>query len=374
MACNAGPTNSSSTPLDINSLPCPPGFSRGAGSAVSSSKCHNSNTGQNAGLTGSQAKTAHALRINAETLIQTYGIDSCGFLTLTVGDSTPGGFLQVHDAAEASRRFNSLRSGVLGDLFAAAVVVTERHKSGAIHFHLLVALSQRDDIRSGFDFRGVSLGNYSSVSAKLKAIWAKLRAVLPGYGFGRAELKPIKKDGGAVACYVAKYLAKNVANRHPGDKGKKLVRYLGFNKEQLKPNDFEWNTEHAKGWRARVVNAAKLVGLRCGDLAVKGPAHVERLLGTWVTIRAKKFDATQLREVIGSKWAFLVNRLLQGLQLVTGDIQQMDYAVRELLRNEMGRLVGLNWCKKFEFPTLPQFLGEDYTWREFNDYMESFPA
>lgn len=40
-------------------------------------------------------------------------------------------------------------------------------------------------------------------------------------------------------------------NRQPQDHRKKLVRYHGFNKTQLKPNEFEWNTPKARAWRQR---------------------------------------------------------------------------------------------------------------------------
>jgi len=68
---------------------------------------------------------------------------------------------------------------------------------------------------------------------------------------GRHQFEPVRATAGAVASYVSTYLEKNVRNRLPQDKRKKLVRYFGFNGQHLKPNDFEWDTEAARGWRAR---------------------------------------------------------------------------------------------------------------------------
>src|SRR4051812_32062127 len=106
-------------------------------------------------LTGSQAKTAYALRINCERMIAECagGLESIGFGTLTVGDQGPEGFKQVKDSAEASRRINNLNRRLLADLFTRWIVVTERHKSGAIHFHVLGCLRGNPDIRTGLDFK-----------------------------------------------------------------------------------------------------------------------------------------------------------------------------------------------------------------------------
>ncbi|MEI9961353.1 MAG: hypothetical protein WDM76_09585 [Limisphaerales bacterium] len=75
-------------------------------------------------------------------------------MTLTVGDfDEDGKFQGIDDAAEASRRINNLNRRVLKLLFTRAIVVTERHKSGKIHFHILGILRGSPDIRTGFDFK-----------------------------------------------------------------------------------------------------------------------------------------------------------------------------------------------------------------------------
>lgn len=245
-------------------------------------------------LTGSQAKTAFALRKNCEDMIagnspkvlkeveypcgtetrktkvyvaeKAENLNCVGFLTLTLGDyDSDGKFVNTKSASEASRRINNLNRRVLADLFEKAIVVTERHKNGGVHFHIVGILAGRTDIRSGFDFKAVREKNYESVSQILRDKWAFLRRILPQYGFGRAELTPIEKTGEAIACYISKYIEKNLFNRIPDDKRKKLVRYIGWEKAQLKPNEFSWGTKRATAWRMKARALAGLVGISDKD-------------------------------------------------------------------------------------------------------------
>lgn len=226
-------------------------------------------------LTGSQAKTKFALEVNAEEMIRKAGIERCGFLTLTVGDDGQDGFRQVWDASEASRRINNASRRLFPELFERWITVTERHKSGAIHFHLLVVMASGADIRSGFNFDAVRFGGATKASAPLRAVWEILRERLPGLGFGRAQLTPIEKSGSAVATYVAKYVEKNLFNRLPEDKGKKLVRYGGFERH-VKANDFGWCTARATAWRKKAEELAGLAGVSPG---VAGRDEVAQCFG-----------------------------------------------------------------------------------------------
>lgn len=281
-------------------------------------------------LTGSQAKTAFALRLNAEKLVNGDGdghfatapngklfwkverpefLKSTGFLTLTVGDficqfhgqqlPTDKGddhrivfcpccgsrmaFVQVKDSEEANRRLNNLNRHVLPAIFSRAILVTERHKSGAVHFHLLGRLASGADIRTGLNFEAIEKRDYRSAPEALRALWAVLRDVLPRYGFGRAELLPVKKTSEAVAAYISKYIEKNICNRLKEDKGKKLVRYIGWNKRQLKPNEFSWATERARAWRGKAREMASYIGItqkeQCADAL--GPRWALHLTTTW---------------------------------------------------------------------------------------------
>lgn len=252
-----------------------------------------------------------------------------------MGNSVPADgdchFVQVWNSSEASRRINNLNRHLLPEIFERAVIVTERHKNKAVHFHLVGILRGRPDIRTGFDFKAFRRARDArdrgkpddaaeiryklSTSQALSGVWATLREKLPGYGFGRAELTPIEHTGEQVASYVAKYVEKNVCNRCAEDKHKKLVRYLGdwagvlpverpdkfaeriewieiAKREnqpvtlfglpesgcwKLKPNDFSWAGQRAWAWWNK---AAELSGL-CG----------------WVETSKVKFE-------VGPRWAF----------------------------------------------------------------------
>jgi hypothetical protein len=234
-------------------------------------------------------------------------LNSTGFLTLTIGDkNADGSFSQVKDSDEASRRINNLNRRVLADLFERAIVVTERHKSGAIHFHILGVLSGRPDIRTGVNFEAIKRRDYRTAPAALRKLWEKLRDVLPGYGFGRHELMPVYKNGQAVASYVAKYIEKNVCNRLKEDAHKKLVRYIGWEKRQLKPNEFGWATPRAVAWRGKARQRAALANI---------------------------FEPEQAYEAMGHSWAFQLSTLWQCL---TEDdclpFLKMDWQTTEIAR------------------------------------------
>jgi hypothetical protein len=298
-------------------------------------------------LTGSQKKTAYCIRKNVEDMIVGHAkrhlewvdcpgkkrirawvadcpenLNCTGFLTLTVGDwiegeAEPdfdgkvhrrGKFVQVWDAKEANRRVNNLNRRFLPSLFEKYVIVTERHKSGAVHYHAVGilrgkwrAVKQHDDrtvveiarpdIRTGFDFDAVKSGDYSSVCPELKAIWKKMRPVSQGgdgvlerYGFGRSELTPIRKTAAQIASYIQKYIQKNLFNRVEADKGKRLVRYGGWKGQHLKPNDFSWAGEQARQWRFR----SRICGAILGVTEREG-----------------------MTEVLGPRWAFQIHKAIQ---------------------------------------------------------------
>lgn len=331
-------------------------------------------------LSGSQRKTAFALRQNVERMIagnskrvfksftkpdgsedwayyseRSENLDCVGFLTLTVGetDLVTGKFRQVWDAAEASRRINSLNRRVLPALFDRAVIVTERHKSGAIHFHVVGILKGRPDIRTGFNFEQVKARNYSSVSPWLLAKWQELRETLPAYGFGRSELTPIRSTGEAVACYISKYIEKNICNRREGDRRKKLVRYIGWQEWQKvsemgsderanlkrfshdadgvllgrvavqhKAQSFSWGTARACAWRGKA-----------------------RAMGALVDI----FEREDMARYLGPRWAYSCTSMWQR---VTGDDSKpflvAGFAETEVLRAELVRMMGEHQAQKLD--------------------------
>jgi len=218
-----------------------------------------------------------------------------------------------------------------------AIIVTERHKNRAIHFHVVGVLRGRPDIRSGFDFdafraarnaRAAGRVNRTAESRyklaaapELSALWAQLRETLPKYHFGRAELTPIEKTGEAVAAYVSKYVEKNVCQRLPSDKRKKLVRYLGdwstvgevvrpaafadrisaieaaaADRRQitvwgqipagvwkLRANDFGWASRRAWAWWSKCGEVAGLMGWQCAEKTASaiGPRWAWKVSTLW---------------------------------------------------------------------------------------------
>jgi hypothetical protein len=146
-----------------------------------------------------------------------FGIDYIGFLTLTFADD-----VQCHK--EATKRFNSLATGVLNERYLQWVRVSERQKLGRWHFHLVVVSKQ--DIRRGVDFEAIKNRRYKDgANTALRTEWAFWRKTSKKYGFGRTELLPVRKTGEALAAYVAKYISKGFAFRQSQDKGARLVSY-----------------------------------------------------------------------------------------------------------------------------------------------------
>lgn len=241
-------------------------------------------------LSGSQRKTARAIEINVDRMISEAGIEMVGFLTLTVGESRGENFVQVRDAAEASKRIHTLARRFLPSLFERWVIVTERHKSGAIHFHLIV--QTRGAIREQFDWAAVRAGDYSSACPALRRIWALLRAELPSFGFGRAQLEPLK-NGEAASRYVAKYVEKNLFNRLAEDHRKKLVRYGGWEGKHCRSNDIAWVGARAAAWRHNARTCASLVGAQHSTVArFFGPRWAYRLSRAMNAIRGN--DQTRI--------------------------------------------------------------------------------
>jgi hypothetical protein len=151
-------------------------------------------------------------------LAKRFGLERLGFLTLTFADN-------VQVLQEANRRFHSLDTHVIRRRYERAIAVPERQKSGRVHFHLVVVAGA--DIRSGADFEAFKRKDYRSANPALRSEWAFWRGTAPRFRFGRTELLPVKSTPEGMARYVGKYISKHVRARTAGDKGARLVRYLG---------------------------------------------------------------------------------------------------------------------------------------------------
>ena len=145
-------------------------------------------------------------------MLDRYGLDRIGFLTLTFPLNSDGS--PVDSIDEANCRLNSLMSHYLSKKLTAYILIRERQRSGAWHFHLLAVLPY--DIRSKGRWTKKLKGGHSfkTTNVNLINLWADFRLAMPRYGFGRHELLPIRKDSGSVATYLSKYLGKHFEIRH----------------------------------------------------------------------------------------------------------------------------------------------------------------
>lgn len=257
-------------------------------------------------LSPSEKKGAFALAENVKSLCESVGIERIGFLTLSFVEN-------LEDPKEAQRRFNSLKTGFLGERFQNYICVLEKQKRGAVHFHLLVAC--QENIQTGFDWEALSAateqgqktgwksGPYykkravyvKAASPYLRRLWGDLRNAMPRYGFGRSELLPVKTTEGGIANYVGKYMEIATSERGPELKGVRLVRYSLGKRVEITYRDgtskmhrqsfrrarqqLQFNSPRAKLWRqklerfAREHSVADLDGMK----TVFGPKWAYRL-------------------------------------------------------------------------------------------------
>ena len=207
--------------------------------------------------------------MNIKTMVDRVGIDTVGVLTLT--------FPRKTSRQEAQRKWHSLWTNEFSRRYGQTIKVFERHRNGAIHYHLIVELS--NDIRRGFDWvafetakalyetQGKSSGflkhrnaYIASANRHLKSEWKYLRNTLKKYGFGRHELLPIRRDAIAVGRYMAKALTQP---RLPEDKGIRRVAYLNGSKSST--SQWSWNTPWTWVWRKKLAEWAQREGCTSPD-------------------------------------------------------------------------------------------------------------
>lgn len=224
--------------LGVESLPC---LNRNNSIEINKKSPSEPLSNLNLLLSTSVRKSAFSLSHNVQFFCQKYGIEKIGFLTLTFRD-------HVLDYRESQRRFNSLKSNILAKRYLDYIRVLERQKSGRIHYHLLVAL--QCDIRTGFDFFGVSKNDYSSANAAIRAEWAFWRKTAPKYRFGRTELLPVRTSSEGIGKYVGKYIGKAIENRKPEDKGCRLVEYSRGSRSAS--TKFQFVSAGSSEWRKKM--------------------------------------------------------------------------------------------------------------------------
>jgi len=194
--------------------------------------------GKRAPLSPYRKKSRHRLEMAIEWMVDKYGINHVGLLTLSFG--VPGSGRgsqatrelreQAKDLDFVQERWRSFRSNVIAMRYPDWICILEPHKDGVWHIHVVVAT--KEDIRTGTDVE--TLSNYKLPywmrrgkhlrNEALAAEWKALRVTACKYRFGRVELLPIKKTKEAFARYLGKYLTKTFNLIPPGRKNR-LVRY-----------------------------------------------------------------------------------------------------------------------------------------------------
>jgi len=212
---------------------------------------------------------------NIQGLIDRYGIERIGFLTLTT--------VKGLTWDELLRRFNSLRP-VLVKVFTCGIRFVERSGKGRLHVHLVMVTREAIGGNCNWSsrvWRGHKVWHLRNPNGHLREVWAKLRAVLPKYGFGRHELLPVRTNAAGVARYVAAYTCKTTG---PEDKGRRVVGYVG--RVDRRDNGLWcWIDGRGREWR--------------------------RGLGLFCTLKQTTPEA--LRAKHGAHWSFIVSPAVWGL-------------------------------------------------------------
>ena len=260
-----------------------------------------------------QRKNAVIIRENLDRLIELFGVECIGFLTLT--------FAEMVTLKEANRRLNSMGKHVLRRHFLHWVCVREFTKGGRPHFHLIVVC--RGDIREGFDFASYLamaklnrtpelrrknaaahrvLSRSLNPSPCLRGIWDDLRASLEKYGFGKIhELVPIRKPQ-AIALYVGGYIRKSMEMRPESAKGARLVSYSKDFPRKIVGHAWAFHTPKYSLWRRKVAVFAGFHGVDGHD---------------------------GLAKAFGPKWVFWLRDLIQSINLeafgsVDSDLRKVE--------------------------------------------------
>lgn len=253
-------------------------------------------------LTGEQRKTAHALAANVKHLVETYGLENCGFFTVTFDPADLRKEAEKRCLTlwqESQRRIHNFARRILKSLFKEYIRVLEFHKNGSPHYHLLVVC--QGDISTGFNWDHYeAVRDWSRSGRKgpkpqgnlnrtdlLAEIHHELNWTGPSYGIGWMELTPIRTNAEAVGRYVGGYLQKGMGGKTEEHKGARTVCY-SQTFQRLYKGRFAW-VDGGREWREKL--AAWAGRHACGDLsdvrAIFGPRwayhHREAIAKTELT-------------------------------------------------------------------------------------------
>lgn len=248
-------------------------------------------------LSSKQRKRAHAISQNVSAFVEKYGVENCGFMTLTA----PSDKEEKIDQQEMTRRTRNFYDRVLRPVVIASITVPEWTQKGNPHHHKLVAF--KEDIRAGFnwahyealqawnrDFRNPSRGQRPKGDLGRNAALCELHALVNGrrknYSLGTIEIVPVKTSAEAIGFYLGGYLAKSLSHKPAGDRSR-LVRYT---KECPRPvrGDFMWTGPGSWIWRRKLMLWGKAHG--CNDL-------------------------DEVKQLCGPRWAYHHREAIEGMTL-----------------------------------------------------------
>lgn len=286
-------------------------------------------------LPGPKKRQAQAVFENVEWMGKKFGDDTLGFLTLTAGDKVNGRFVKIADPDEFQRRLNSLLTNVIRRHYRCGVIVIEPHKDGTLHAHIVCAVGA--DIRSGFDHgrladleQAVKAGKRRAwrarecgANAALSAEWAFWRRTAPRYGFGRANLQPVRANGQAVARYVAKYITKGFTERRAEHKGMRMARYFG-----------NWQSADEQ---ARVESATDAPSKAAPRFSARRGVNTPRARAWRECVRQIAFcsrgQLTQdtVKQCCGQRWAMTLTRQMRATTFLVGESARWSASLREAM-------------------------------------------
>ena len=228
-------------------------------------------------------KIVWSLRQNIKDWGEYYGPEKLFFMTLTFPwqNGKP-----LTDPMEAQRRFNNFtRQFNRIKVTQWAYKGIELQKSGAIHYHI-VGIHDHDLGADTFDWDSLKKsaeyfsqkdkanGNkYKRLYARsannhLQEMWAKVRSIGEGSGFGICEFLPVR-SANCIANYVGKYLGKSFGAQADEMTLPKGVRKFSYSPKvrQMYGRNFSWIDNKSKThsdlpWRQKVHAFAHVMGVK----------------------------------------------------------------------------------------------------------------
>jgi hypothetical protein len=192
------------------------------------------------------------------------GEDYCAELTLTFAEN-------ITEKAEASRRFNSLRTALAGLGIRSYIGCWERQTRGAWHLHLFVALAQ--PVRNQPNARVYLQGLRDIICGTAENEHKDGLLVKRGFGYIH-HLAPIKKTAARFAGYFTSYLTKTWKALQSENKRVRLITYAR-NVSRCASVHFSWNGPGGINWRRK----KRMFAFSCGCFSLE--MAKENLGATW---------------------------------------------------------------------------------------------